>query len=97
MLGVSPRTVSEIHHNQRHFPTESADPLAILDNPLAVRNAVARLIADVYGGRIHPKTGTGLAPLLNLQLRAIETTEPERRLAKLEKKLHAQLEGTAKR
>jgi hypothetical protein len=42
MLGVSLRTVSEIHHSQRHFPTASANPLPSLDNPLAVRDAVVR-------------------------------------------------------
>jgi hypothetical protein len=48
---------------------------------------VARLIADVYGGKIHPRIAAGLAPLLNLQLRAIETTDLERRVALLEKLL----------
>jgi hypothetical protein len=43
-------------------------------------DTVARLIADVYAGRIHPRIAAGLAPLLNLQMRAIETTDPERRL-----------------
>jgi hypothetical protein len=70
--------------------------MSTLDNPLAVRDAIARLIADVYAGKVHPRIGAGLAPLLNLRLRAIESTELERRLAKLEKKLHAQLEGTTK-
>ncbi|MBZ5657245.1 MAG: hypothetical protein LAO56_18415 [Acidobacteriia bacterium] len=59
--------------------------MSTLDNPLAVRDAIARLIADVYAGKVHPRIGAGLAPLLNLRLRAIETTELERRLAKLEK------------
>lgn len=48
---------------------------------------MARLIADVYGGKIHPRIAAGLAPVLNLQLRAIETTDLERRLAHLEKAL----------
>jgi hypothetical protein len=43
------------------------------------------LIADVYAGRIHPRIAASLAPLLNLQLRAIETTSLEQRLAQLEK------------
>jgi hypothetical protein len=45
------------------------------------------LIADVYAGKINPRIATGLAPLLNLQMRAIETTDQEGRLAKLEKLL----------
>ena len=64
---------------------ENADSLPTLDNALAVRDTVARLIADVYAGRIHPRIAAGLAPLLNLQMRAIETTDFERRLARLEK------------
>lgn len=63
---------------------ENADPLPTLDNALAVRDMVARLIADVYGGKVHPRIAAGLAPLLSMQLRAIETTDFERRLAKLE-------------
>jgi hypothetical protein len=35
----------------------------------AVRDMVGRLIADVYGRKIHPRVAAGLAPLLNLQLR----------------------------
>jgi len=35
--------------------------------------------------KINPRIAAGLAPLLNLQLRAIETTDVERRLARLEK------------
>jgi general stress protein YciG len=71
----------------RHTAGDSVDPLPILDNPLAVRETVARLIADVYAGKVNPRIASGLAPLLNLQLRAIETTDMERRLADLEKKL----------
>jgi hypothetical protein len=63
------------------------DPLPTLDNALAVRDTVARLIADVYTGRIHPRIAAGLAPLMNLQLRAIETTNFELRVAELEKRL----------
>ena len=51
---------------------------------------VRRLIAGIYSGKIPPKIGAGLAPLLNLQLRAIETVETtdlDRRLARLEKLL----------
>ncbi len=61
-----------------------------MDNPLAVRDGVARLIAEVYAGKVHSRIGAGLAPLLNLQLRIIEATELERmtrRLTKLEKQL----------
>jgi hypothetical protein len=64
---------------------ETADPLPTLDNAMAVRETVARLIADVFSGKLHPRIAAGLSPLLSLQLRAIETTDHERRLAQLEK------------
>jgi len=69
----------------RHVPGEDLDPLPQLDNANAVREAVARLIADVFAGRLHPRTAAGLAPLMNLQLRAIEQTSFQERLAKLER------------
>jgi hypothetical protein len=50
----------------------------------AVRDTVDRLIADVYCGKLHPKIAAGLAPLLQLQLRALGATDGEQRLAKLE-------------
>jgi len=55
--------------SKRHSVGESADPLPILDNVLAVRDTVARLIADVYAGKIHPRMAASLAPLINLLLR----------------------------
>jgi hypothetical protein len=48
---------------------------------------VARLIADVHSGKTNPKIAAGLAPLMNLQLRAIETSNLELRVEKLEKLL----------
>ncbi len=64
---------------------ETADPLPTLDTALAVRDTVNRLVADVYAGRTSPRIASGLALLLNLQLRAIETTDVQRRLTQLEK------------
>ncbi len=78
----------------RHVPNENVDPLPTLNTALAVRETVARLIADVYAGKIHPRIATSLATLLNLQLRAIETTDLARRVAELERQLtHAQGEA----
>ena len=79
----------------RHAAAEAADPLPTLDNAIAVRDTVGRLIADVYSGKLHPRVAAGLAPLLNLQLRAIETTGLERRVAKLEKLFAESKEGSA--
>jgi len=38
------------------------EPLPNLDNAIAVRDAVARLIADIYAGKLHPRIAAGLAP-----------------------------------
>jgi hypothetical protein len=96
---ANPKKASELGRiggrSNRHAAGENVDPLPTLDTALAVRNTVARLIADVYAGRIHPRIAAGLAPLLNLQLRAIETTDVERRLTKLEK-LSAEAEDRPK-
>jgi hypothetical protein len=73
--------------SKRSAGTESAYPLPKLETATAVRDAVAQLIADVYAGKRHARDAAALAPLLNLQLRAIETTDLERRLAKLERLL----------
>lgn len=65
----------------------TSDPLPDLDNVTAVRDVAERLIADVYAGKLNPRTASSLAPLLHLQLRAIEKTDFEKRLAKTEKRL----------
>jgi hypothetical protein len=54
---------------------------------MAVRDAVAQLVADVYAGKMNPRVAAGLAPLLSLQLRVIETTDLEHRLEQVEKQL----------
>jgi hypothetical protein len=64
---------------------DGADPLPTLDSMRAVRDSVDRLIADVYAGKLHPRIAGGLAPLLQLQLRALDATEMEGRLSKLER------------
>lgn len=63
---------------------QNVDPLPKLETATAVRDLVGQLIADVYLGKLHPRVASGLAPLMNLQLRAIETADIERRLARLE-------------
>jgi hypothetical protein len=40
----------------------------------AVLETVARLIADLYEGKLHARIAGGLGPLLHLQLLAIEKT-----------------------
>jgi hypothetical protein len=68
----------------RHTAAGSGDPLPTLDNAIAVRDAGGRMIADVLAGRLQPRVAASLAPLMSLQLRAIETADLEQRLAKLE-------------
>jgi hypothetical protein len=68
----------------RSFVNDS-DPLPPLDSMVAVRDAVERVIADVYSGKLHPRVAAGLAPLLQLQLRALDATEMEGRLSRLER------------
>jgi hypothetical protein len=75
---------------------ESADPLPKLETATAMREAVAQLITDVKAGKIHPRVAASLAPLMNLQLRLIETTNLERRVAKLEEKTLADAENGLK-
>jgi len=88
---ANPNKASELGRiggrSKRHSVADGADLLPKLDTARAVRDTVARLIEDVYAGRLHPRVAGGLAPLLNLQMRAIETTDLERRLAKLERLL----------
>lgn len=70
---------------KRFSAPENSDPLPKLETAIAVRDVVAQLITDVHTGKMNSRTAANLAPLLNLQLRAIETTDLEQRLAKLEK------------
>jgi hypothetical protein len=81
MLGISSRPVV-LDYEGRHTTRDQA-----VDNAIAVRDAAARLIADVYAGTLHPRIAAGLAPLMNLQLHAIKTADLEQRLTKLEKLL----------
>jgi hypothetical protein len=69
----------------RHHSDNNQDSLPALETAQAVRETVARLISEVYSGKMNPRTAAGMAPLLSLQLRAIETTDLQRRLEQLEK------------
>jgi hypothetical protein len=69
------------------LPAEVPGPFPRLDKVSAVQDAVEKLIADVYAGKLPPRVAAGLAPLLNLQLRAVEATNLELRLEKVEKLL----------
>ena len=88
---ANPNKASELGRiggrSKRLIPAEFIDPLPKLDKVIAVQDAVEKLISEVYAGKLHPRVAAGLAPLLNLQLRALGATDLERRLEKLERLL----------
>jgi len=47
-------------------------PLPLLDDAIAVRDTVTRLIADVHAGKVEPKVIAVLTDLINLRLRALD-------------------------
>ncbi|MGA8311871.1 MAG: hypothetical protein WB755_17690 [Terriglobales bacterium] len=63
---------------------QSTEALAAVETAIDLKNMVARLIADVSTGKLHPRTAAGLVPLLGLQLRTIEIADYDVRLRKLE-------------
>ena len=87
---ANPNKASELGRiggrKNRRVPADAVTSLPTLDSALAVRDAAAQVIADVYAGKLNPRIASSLSPLLSLQLRAIETSELERRLAALEKR-----------
>jgi hypothetical protein len=88
---ANPNKASELGRiggrKNRQVPRDAADALPALEEATAVRAMIARLIAEVYAGKLNPRIASGLAPLLNLQLRAIEKSDLEQRLEKLERRL----------
>jgi hypothetical protein len=48
---------------------------------------ILKLISEVYAGKLHPRVAAGLAPLLNLQLWAVESPHLEQRLEKMKRLL----------
>jgi len=58
---------------------------------------VARLIENLHSGKLHPKMDSGFSSLLSLQLRALETSDLERRLIKLEQLVAKVVEAAKKR
>ena len=95
---ANPNKASELGRiggrSNRHAAAGGGDPLLPLDNAVALRETVGRLIADVLAGKVHPRIAAGLAPLMNLQLQAIKTADLEQRLAKLEQQ-SSLIDGTS--
>jgi hypothetical protein len=64
-----------------------SEPIPKLENTSAVKEVVSHLIADLQAGKLNPRMAAGLASLLNLQLRLIQESNVEQRLARLERLL----------
>lgn len=74
--------------NRRVVP-DAAASLLLLETAIEVKKTTAQLIADVYAGRIDPRIASGLAQLLSLQLRVIETSDLEHRLRAVDRLIKA--------
>ena len=70
-----------------HSGVVDSDPLPAVYTAKAVQDTIARLLSDVHAGKIHPSVAAAMATLLNLQLRAIEATDHEGQIAKLQRQL----------
>jgi hypothetical protein len=75
---------------RRPVGTETSDEFPAAITTIELGDLGARLIADILAGRINPRMPAGLVPLMNLQLRAVETADLETRLKKLEHQENAQ-------
>jgi hypothetical protein len=80
--------------NRGQATVESLPPLPRITNLAALRDATAQLVESIYQGVVDPRIGTGLAPLLSVQLKAIDVAELEERVARLEQERSTR-EGTA--
>jgi len=79
--------LGRIGGRSRRQAAGAGDPLPTLDTAIAVRHTIARLVEDLYSGKVRPSIGASIATLLNLQLRAIENTDLEEKFAKLQQLL----------
>jgi hypothetical protein len=70
--------------NSHNFGTSTAEPPHNLKSAKGVLDVGARLIEDVYTGRVSPRVAGCLGSLLNMQMRAVQATEIEIRIGKLE-------------
>ena len=63
------------------------DPLPPLENVMAIRTTLQRIISETYSGRLPSRTAAILGPLLNGLLRVIESADYEQRLTQIERRL----------
>lgn len=67
-----------------HVTIDEVPPLPKLDSIVAVRDALAQIIVDVYGKRLHPRAAAGLAQLSNALIRAMEVADLELTVKRIE-------------
>jgi hypothetical protein len=63
------------------------NPLPAVYTAKAVQDTIARLLSDLHAGKIHPNVAAAMTPLLSLLLRAIEATDHEGQIARLQQQL----------
>jgi hypothetical protein len=63
------------------------DSLPTLNNAMAIRAMLQRIISETYSSRLSPRTASTLGPLLNGLLRVIEATDYEQRLSEIERRI----------
>lgn len=74
-------------HRKIFIPPAGIEPLPKVESVAVLRDTVAQLIDRVISGQLHPRVATGVASLLNLQLRTLELMDIEPRIAEVEKRL----------
>lgn len=72
-------------------PTDSGS-LPILANSQQMCEVLPRLFGEIYAGQLSPRTATALLGVLNLQFRAIELADVQRRLDAIERVVGAALD-----
>jgi hypothetical protein len=102
---ANPNKASELGRvggrKRRILASESSESVPIPNSVKELRDLTAQLIRDVYAGRLHPRVATGLAALLNLQVRVLELkrleefTVLQQRVQQLEKLVSATKGGLA--
>jgi hypothetical protein len=65
---------------KRPIVIENADSLPSLDNAMAVRDTLARIIPAALAGKLDHRVAASVGPLLNLQMRAIDMVNSQQSL-----------------
>ena len=77
-----------------HVTIDEVPPLPRLESVVAVRDALAQMIVDLHGKRLHPRAAAGLAQLSNSLMRAMEVADLELRIKRLEEAVALELRTT---